>query len=114
MPLVHYSDVHEVERFVGVRFIMKDATDSAKRVTCLVTYAALQDRAALDGHAKHWMSPWREHQSTIEALASDNYDKGKLRRHSTDHMRQLTGSEPAPSFNQAHLPAAQFRHPVRE
>jgi hypothetical protein len=81
MPLVQYSEVHEVERLVGVRFIMRDASDMTKRVTCLVTYAALRDRAAFDGHGEHWMRAWHEHQSTIEALASDNYDQGKLNAH---------------------------------
>jgi hypothetical protein len=42
MPLVHCSDPYEVKRSVGVRFIMTDASDLSKRVTCLVTYAALQ------------------------------------------------------------------------
>jgi hypothetical protein len=81
MPLVHFSDTHEARKFVGVRFIMNDASDPIKRVTCLVTYAALQDRAAFDGHGEHWMLAWREHQSTIEALASANYDQGKLNAH---------------------------------
>jgi hypothetical protein len=78
MPLAHFSDTHEVENLVGVRFVMKDASDTTKRVTCLVTYAALQDRAVFDGHGEHWMRAWHEHQGTIEALASANYDRGKL------------------------------------
>jgi hypothetical protein len=76
------SDVHEARKSVGVRFIMKDAlSDTLKQVTCLVTYAALQGRAALDGHGEHWMLAWHEHQNTIEALASVNYDQGKLNAH---------------------------------
>jgi hypothetical protein len=78
MPLIHCSDPYEVKRLVGVRFVMKDASDSSKRVTCLVTHAALQDRATFDGHGKHWMRAWCEHQCTVEALASANYDRGKL------------------------------------
>jgi hypothetical protein len=78
MPLVCCSDPYEVKRSVGVRFIMQDASDLSKRVTCLVTHAALQDRATFDGHGTHWMRAWNEHQSTIEALASANYDRGKL------------------------------------
>jgi Protein of unknown function (DUF1488) len=82
MPLVHFSDTHEVQKFTGVRFIMKDASsDALKQVTCLVTYAALQDRAEFDGHGEHWMLAWHEHQSTIEALASANYDQGKFNAH---------------------------------
>ena len=77
MPLVHVSDLHEVENLVGVRFLMQDASDAAKRVTCLVSYAALQDRASFDGHDENWMQAWREHRDTIEALASANYDLGK-------------------------------------
>jgi hypothetical protein len=42
MPLVRCSDPYEVKCLVGVRFIMKDVSDSSKRVTCFVTYAALQ------------------------------------------------------------------------
>jgi Protein of unknown function (DUF1488) len=57
---------------------MQDASVSTKRVTCLVTYEALQDHAAFDGHGKHWMRAWHEHRSTIEAVASANYDRGKL------------------------------------
>jgi hypothetical protein len=39
---------------------------------------ALQDRAVFDGHGEHWMRTWHEHRDTIEALASDNYDRGDL------------------------------------
>jgi hypothetical protein len=78
MPLAHCSDVIEVKRLVGVRFLMKDGSDPAKKVTCLVTYAALQDRATFDGHGKHWMRAWYEHHDAIEALASANYDRGKF------------------------------------
>jgi Protein of unknown function (DUF1488) len=78
MPLVHCSDPYEVKRSVGVRFIMQDASDLSKRVMCLVTHAALRDRATLDGHGKHWMRAWNDHHSTIEALASANYDRDKL------------------------------------
>jgi hypothetical protein len=77
IPLVHCPDPYEVKRN-GVRFIMKDASDLSKRVTCLVTHAALQDRATFDGHGKHWMRAWCEHHGTIEALASANYDRGKF------------------------------------
>jgi hypothetical protein len=78
MPLVHCSDPYEVKRLVGVRFIMKDASNLSKRVTCLVTHAALQDRATFDGHGSHWMRAWNEHHRTIEALASANYDRSKF------------------------------------
>jgi hypothetical protein len=37
MPLVHYSDVIEVKRLIGVQFLMKDASNSAQQVACLVT-----------------------------------------------------------------------------
>jgi Protein of unknown function (DUF1488) len=77
MPLVRCSDPYEVKRLVGVRFVMKDV-DSSKRVTCHVTYAALQDRATFDGHGEHWVRAWRQHEDTIEALASANYDRGKF------------------------------------
>jgi len=81
MPLVHFSDLHEVEDLVGVRFLMRDASDTAKKVTCLVTYAALQDRACFDGHDDDWMRAWREHRGTIEALASAGYDRRKFDAH---------------------------------
>jgi hypothetical protein len=67
MPLVHCSDPYEVKRSVGVRFTMKDGSDLSKRVTCLITHAALQDRAMFDGHGKHWMRAWNEHHSGILA-----------------------------------------------
>jgi hypothetical protein len=78
MPLVRCPDPYEVKRLVGVRFIMKDVSDSSKRVTCLVTYAASQDRARFDGHGAHWMRAWNGHHGTIEALASANYDRSKF------------------------------------
>ena len=81
MPLVHFSDLHEVENLVGVRFLMQDATVSARKVTCLVTYAALQDRATFDGHEDDWMRAWQEHRGTIEALASANHDRRKFNTH---------------------------------
>jgi hypothetical protein len=77
MPLVRCSEPYEVKRLVGVRFIMRDV-NSSKRVTCLVTCTALQDRAMSDGHAERWVRAWQQHQDTIEALASDNYDQGKF------------------------------------
>jgi hypothetical protein len=46
-----------------------------------VTYAALQDRAAFDGHDDDWMRAWREHRDTIEALASASYDESKFNAH---------------------------------
>jgi hypothetical protein len=60
---------------------MNDESDPIKRVTCLVTYAALQNRAAFDGRGDHWMLAWHDHRSTIEALASVNYDQRKLNAH---------------------------------
>jgi hypothetical protein len=78
MPLIHFSEIHEVENLVGVRFLMQDVSDSAKKVTCLMTYAALQDRAAFDGHETDWMRAWQENRRMIEALASANYDQGQF------------------------------------
>jgi hypothetical protein len=82
MPLVHFSDLHQVENQVGVRFLMRDAFDSTKKVTCLVTYAALQDRASFDGLDDDWIGAWQENRATIEGLASINYDQGKFNAHS--------------------------------
>jgi Protein of unknown function (DUF1488) len=81
MPLMHFSDVHEAENSVGVRFLMRDASDSTKKVTCLVTYAALQDRAAFDGLDDDWIRAWRGNRAAIEGLASANYDQGKFNAH---------------------------------
>jgi Protein of unknown function (DUF1488) len=81
MPLLHFSDVHEVENSVGVRFLMQDAREPAKKVTCVVTIAALEDRASFDGHDDDWMWAWREHRGTIEALASANYDQRRFNAH---------------------------------
>jgi uncharacterized protein DUF1488 len=78
MPLVRFSDIHEVENLVGVRFLMQDSSGAAKKVTCFVTYAALQDRAAFDGHEDDWIRAWREHRRTIEALASASYDQRRF------------------------------------
>jgi uncharacterized protein DUF1488 len=77
MPLVRASNVFNAEKFVGVRFIMADAAEKAKRVICLVTYEALQNRAAFDGYGDDWMGAWREHRKMIEGLASLNYDRGR-------------------------------------
>lgn len=55
---------------------MVDAADPTNRVICLVTYAALQDRATFDGNGDDWMRAWLEHREAIEALASYNYDHG--------------------------------------
>jgi hypothetical protein len=77
MPLVRASKVSDVEKFVGVRFIMADAADKGRRVVCLVTYEALQNRAKFDGYGDDWMRAWREHRKKIEGLASLNYDHGR-------------------------------------
>jgi hypothetical protein len=77
MPLVRASKVSDAEKFVGVRFIMADATDQAKRVVCLVTYEALQNRATIEGYGDDWVRAWREHRKMIEGLASLNYDRGR-------------------------------------
>jgi hypothetical protein len=61
-----------------VRFPMLDDSDRTKRVICLVTYAALYDRATCDGNGDDWMRAWLEHRGAIEALASVNYDIGKF------------------------------------
>jgi Protein of unknown function (DUF1488) len=81
MPLLHFSDAYEVEDLVGVRFLMQSASDAAGKVKCLVTYAALQDRAAFDGHDDDWVRAWRENRGAIEALASANYDNHKFNTH---------------------------------
>jgi hypothetical protein len=47
-------------------------------VICLVTYAALHDRATFDGNGDDWMRAWLEHRGAIEALASYHYDNGNL------------------------------------
>jgi hypothetical protein len=78
MPLMHASEDCDPENLVGVRFPMLDDSDRTKRVICLVTYAALQDRATLDGNGEDWIRAWLEHRSEIEALASVNYDDGKF------------------------------------
>jgi hypothetical protein len=77
MPLVRASKVSDVEKFVGVRFIIADAADKGRRVVCLVTYEALQNRAKFDGYGDDWMRAWREHRKKIEGLASLNYDHGR-------------------------------------
>jgi hypothetical protein len=61
-----------------VRFPLVDEPDRTKRVICLVTYAALPDRATFDGSGDDWMRAWLEHRGAIEALASYNYDNGKF------------------------------------
>jgi Protein of unknown function (DUF1488) len=81
MPLIHFSGLHEAENRVGVRFLMQDASNPTKKVTCLVTYEALQDRASFDGLEDDWMRAWRENRATIEGLASTNYDQGKFNAH---------------------------------
>jgi hypothetical protein len=78
MPLTRFPDVHEVENLVGVRFLMQDVFDPAKKVTCLVTIAAMEDRASFEGHDDDRMRAWREHRGTIEALASANYDQQRF------------------------------------
>jgi Protein of unknown function (DUF1488) len=78
MPLEHESDLVDLELLVGGRFAMLDTSDKTKRVQCFVTYEALRNRAAFDGNGQDWMRAWREHRSTIEALASANYDNGKF------------------------------------
>ena len=74
MPLVRASEDYDPENLVGVRFPMVDVSDRTKRVICLVTYAALQDRATFDGNGDDWMRAWLEHREAIEALASYHYD----------------------------------------
>jgi Protein of unknown function (DUF1488) len=74
MPLIRASEDCDPENLVGVRFPMVDASDRTKRVICLVTYAALHDRATFDGNGDDWMRAWLEHRGAIEALASYNYD----------------------------------------
>jgi Protein of unknown function (DUF1488) len=78
MPLVRASEDCDPENLVGVRFPMVDDTDRTKRVICLVTYAALRDRATFDGNGDDWMRAWLEHRGVIEAIASLNYDNGKF------------------------------------
>jgi hypothetical protein len=72
MPLIRASEDYDPENLVGVRYPMVDASDRTQRVICLVTYAALHDRATFDGSA------WLEHRGAIEALASYNYDHGVI------------------------------------
>jgi hypothetical protein len=66
----------ELENFVGVTFAMLDAANGT-RVPCRVTYAALCDRAKMDGNGDDWRGAWRAHERAIETLASENYDAGK-------------------------------------
>jgi hypothetical protein len=74
LPLIRASEDCDPENLVGVRFPMVDASDRTKRVICLVTYAALHDRATFDGNGDDWMRAWLEHRGAIETLASYNYD----------------------------------------
>jgi len=78
MPLIRASEDCDPENLVGVRFPMLDDSDRTKRVICLVTYAALHDRATLDGNSDDWMRAWLEHRGVIEAIASVHYDDGKF------------------------------------
>jgi hypothetical protein len=54
------SDDCDPENLVGVRFPMLDDSDRTKRVICLVTYAALQDRATFDAIQREWRSVRRD------------------------------------------------------
>jgi Protein of unknown function (DUF1488) len=78
MPLVRASNVSDLEKSVGARFVMVDVNNRAKKVVCHVTYDALQDRATFDGYVDDWMRAWREHRKTIEKIASFNYDRGQF------------------------------------
>jgi hypothetical protein len=78
MPLVRASEDYNPENLVGVRFPMLDDSDRTKRVICLVTYAALHDRATFDGNGDDWMRAWLQHREAIEALASYHYDNGNF------------------------------------
>jgi hypothetical protein len=72
MPLASASEDCDLENLVGVRFPLVDEADRTKRVICLVTYAALHDRATFDGNGDDWMRAWLEHRGAIEALTSYN------------------------------------------
>ena len=78
MPLERDGEACDPENLVGVRFAMRDQ-DKNQRVICLVTFEALQDRAAFDGNGTDWLRAWREHRATIEQLASAHYDNGTVR-----------------------------------
>src|SRR4051794_9070684 len=76
MPLRRESDFCHTEDLVGVTFTMVDEA-GANRVICGVTYQALCDRAARDGHGRNWKQAWNDHVLAIESQASANYDAGK-------------------------------------
>ena len=76
MPLRRESDLCHPEDHVGVTFVMVDDA-SSNRVICRVTYEALCDRAAKDGHGANWVKAWDDHMLAIEALASANFAAGK-------------------------------------
>lgn len=76
MPLRRESDLCHPENHVGVTFVMVDDA-SSNRVICRVTFEALCDRAAKDGHGTDWIKAWDDHMLAIESLASANFDAGK-------------------------------------
>ena len=77
MPLTpDPSKAIEIDRFVAVRFAM---FDGKKRVVCRVSWAALQDRAALDKTDQSDVGgTFQKHRAEIEKVASDHYDRGEL------------------------------------
>ncbi len=77
MPLRRESELCDPKNLVGVTFAMVDDA-LGKQVTCRVTYEALCDRASKDGEGHNWLRAWKNHMGTIEALASANYDAGKV------------------------------------
>jgi hypothetical protein len=83
MPLERESDICDPENLVGVRFVMCDASDKKKRVICLVTYAALKDRAAADGNGDDWLRAWHEHRHDMDVLASAKYDNKQFEEDGT-------------------------------
>jgi hypothetical protein len=76
MPLTpDPSKQFEIERFVGVEFAM---FDGKKRVVCRVSWAALQDRAALDKTDQSDVGgTFQKHRAEIEKVASTHYDSGE-------------------------------------
>jgi hypothetical protein len=76
MPLTpDASKQIEIARFIAVKFAM---FDGRKRVICQASWAALQDRAALDKtDQSNVRGTFEKYRAEIERVASDHYDGGE-------------------------------------
>jgi hypothetical protein len=72
MPLARSSDRFRAD-FEGIYFRMKDGR---KGVTCLVSYAALDDYVCGTLTRRERVSLFKENRSMIERVASSKYDAG--------------------------------------